>query len=173
MASTDCQSSNCVMGVCQPAAMSGLKIQYSCLDPGQPNDSFIQPALKIVNGGSTNVPYSELKIRYYFTFDSVSTMLFQCAGAAGPGGNTFVHGTFVTISRPGADRYVEIDFHDSTATLNAGTDSGLIQTDVSGSSNFTETGDYSYDSTKAWPTFSDHTKITLWRNGTLIWGTEP
>jgi hypothetical protein len=170
MVAGDCQSATCTGGICQ--AVSSLKIQYACLDANVPGDNFIQPALKIVNFGATNVPYSELKIRYWFTFDSVSSMTFQVPAAAGPGAS-FTHGTFVTVARPGADRYVEIDFHDSAATLNAGTDSGIIQTAVSGSSNFTEPGDYSYDAAKAWPTFSDHTKITLYRNGTLVWGTEP
>jgi hypothetical protein len=148
-------------------------VQYACLDPTVPGDNFIQPSFKIVNAGSTNVPYSELRIRYWFTFDGVPGLTFQCAAAAGPGGNTFVHGNFVTVSRPGADRYVEIDFHDSNQTLSAGTDSGIVQTDVMGSANFTEAGDYSYDPMKAWPTFTDHTKVTLYRNGTLVWGTEP
>jgi endoglucanase len=38
-------------------------------------------------------------------------------------------------------------------------------------SNYTETGDYSFDPTKISFTGWDH--VTLYRNGVLIWGTEP
>jgi cellulose 1,4-beta-cellobiosidase len=177
MASTDCQSANCVMSVCQPAAMSGLKVQYSCLDPGAPGDRFLQPTFKINNTGSTSVPFSELKIRYWYTQEAGDAPVFQCRGAASPGGCTFVTGTFVTVSpaKTGADHYLEIGFT-GTATIAAGQLTDFIDTPVSRVSNFTETGDYSYDGAdpnNQWPTFSDHTKITLYRNGTLVWGTEP
>ena len=32
-------------------------------------------------------------------------------------------------------------------------------------------GDYSYDAAKT--VFADWTHVTLYRNGTLVWGTEP
>lgn len=38
-------------------------------------------------------------------------------------------------------------------------------------SNYTETGDYSFDPTKTSITDWDH--VTLYRNGVLVWGTEP
>ena len=44
--------------------------------------------------------------------------------------------------------------------------------DVKGD-NFAEAGDYSYDPSKAYPSFADWTHVTLYRNGTLVWGTEP
>jgi hypothetical protein len=37
--------------------------------------------------------------------------------------------------------------------------------------NYTETGDYSYDATKTG--YADWNKVTLYQNGTLVWGTEP
>jgi hypothetical protein len=37
--------------------------------------------------------------------------------------------------------------------------------------NFNEANDYSYDGTKT--SFADWNKVTLYRNGTLVWGVEP
>jgi len=57
--------------------------------------------------------------------------------------------------------------------LAAGGRSGEIQTRFSKSdwANYSETGDYSYDPTKT--AFADWSKVTLYRNGVLVWGTEP
>ena len=38
-------------------------------------------------------------------------------------------------------------------------------------SNYTGTGDYSFDPTKL--SFADWDYVTLYRNGVLVWGTEP
>jgi len=38
-------------------------------------------------------------------------------------------------------------------------------------SNYNETGDYSFDPTKI--SFTDWNHVTLYRNGVLVWGTEP
>ena len=38
-------------------------------------------------------------------------------------------------------------------------------------SNYTESNDHSYDGTKL--TLADWSKVTLYRNGVLVWGTEP
>jgi cellulose 1,4-beta-cellobiosidase len=154
--------------------VSGLKVQYSCLDPLAPDDRFLQPAFKLSNASSASVPFSELKIRYWFTLEAGDAPVFQCRSATSMGGCTFVSSAFVTVSpaRPGADHYLEIGFT-GTNTLAAGQLSDLLDTPVSRLNNFSETNDYSFDASKAWPNFSDHTKVTMYRNGTLVWGTEP
>jgi hypothetical protein len=50
---------------------------------------------------------------------------------------------------------------------------GEIQTRFAktGCSSYTETGDYSFDPTKTG--FADWTRVTLYRNGVLVWGIEP
>ncbi|HEX9297412.1 MAG TPA: cellulose binding domain-containing protein, partial [Polyangiaceae bacterium] len=172
----DCQNANCVNGVCQPASSSGLKVQYACIDPTVPNDAWIQPALSLVNLSSTAVPYTELKVRYWYTSDTAGTPVFHCYGASAIGGCTFMTSRFVVLSpvRSGADRYLEIGFT-TTGSLAAGAATGLLQTAVekSDGSLWNEANDYSYDPTKAYPTFSDWTHVTLYRNGTLVWGVEP
>ena len=37
--------------------------------------------------------------------------------------------------------------------------------------NYTQTNDYSFDATKT--SYADWTKVTLYRNGVLVWGVEP
>lgn len=55
----------------------------------------------------------------------------------------------------------------------AGGQSGDIQIRAAKAnwSNFNEMGDYSFDGTKT--TFTDWSEVTLYQNGTLIWGIEP
>jgi hypothetical protein len=173
-ASTDCQSANCQIGVCQTAQASGLKAQYYCLDPSAPSDGFLQPALQIVNTSAASVPYSELKIRYWYTADAsdpgVTTACnysqkVSCGniskGIVSPGG-----------THTNADRYLEIGFTAGAGSLAASDDSGIIQISVNrNSGTFAEANDYSYDATKT--VFVDWTHVTLYRNGTLVWGTEP
>jgi hypothetical protein len=55
----------------------------------------------------------------------------------------------------------------------AGSQNGVIRARFSkaDSSNYTETGDYSFDPTKL--SFADWDHVTLYRNGVLVWGTEP
>jgi len=71
-------------------------------------------------------------------------------------------------------RYVEISFSGGS-TLDAGqTSSEMLITVDRLSGIYVEKGsDYSYDESKSWPSFADWTHVTLYRNGTLVYGTEP
>jgi hypothetical protein len=135
--------------------------------------------MRIVNTSSTGVPYSELKIRYWYTTDAaLSPISFQCYEEAGDPSCTLVTGAIVTVSpaRTGADRYLEIGFLSGPATLAAGGTSGDLNVAIfPNSGSFNEANDYSYDATgtKVFPAFADWTHITLYRNSTLVWGTEP
>jgi hypothetical protein len=170
MVAGDCQSATCVTGVCQPPTASGLKVLYACLDPDQPADRFLQPAFELQNTNGTSVPLSELKVRYWYAQEAGDAPIFHCSGSL----CTFVTSAFVTVSpaRTNADHYFEVGFTGSSA-LAAGDVSSFLQITIDRLSNFNETNDYSHDATKAWPTFSEWTHMTMYRNGTLVWGTEP
>jgi hypothetical protein len=132
----------------------------------------LAPYFEIFNNGTTEtVPLTELKIRYWFTRDTNQTMLFYCTYASTGCAN--VTGTFtnLTTPRPGADTYLEIGF----SSGNVGPYGSFVEVDTvlhkSDGSSFNQTDDYSFDPTKT--TFADWSRVTLYRNGVLVWGTEP
>lgn len=159
-----------------PTATSGgtssLKVQYKAADTNA-GDNQIKPHLSIVNTGSSAVPLSELKVRYWYTIDGDKPQTYWCDYATIGCNN--ITGTFVKLStaRTGADYYLEIGFTSGAGSLVAGGQTGEIQNRFNKTdwTNYTETGDYSFDPTKT--AFADWTHVTLYRNGVLIWGTEP
>ncbi|HEX6290788.1 MAG TPA: cellulose binding domain-containing protein [Herpetosiphonaceae bacterium] len=137
------------------------------------NDSQLKPWFKIVNTGVTTVPLSELKIRYWLTAESAKPQTYYCDWAQI--GCASVTGQVVklTTARANADHYLEIGFTGTPRSLAPGANSGEIQGRVAKSdwTAYDETNDYSFDVTKT--TIADWDRVTLYRNGTLIWGTEP
>jgi hypothetical protein len=165
-------ASNVVSATPQQPAASSLVLQYRNNDSNATNNA-VMPQFNIKNNGSAAVNLSGLKIRYYFTKDSSQTLNFWCDYAQI--GSANVQGTFVTMSTPTstADTYLEISLTSVAGTIAAGGQSGQIQGRFAKNdwSNFNETNDYSYDPTKT--SFADWSKVTLYQNGTLVWGQEP
>jgi len=151
-----------------------LRVQYRAADTNA-GDNQIKPHFNIVNAGTSAVPLSELKIRYWFTREGTQNQSFWCDWAMITGSCSNVSGTFVQINpaRSGADFYLEVTFAAAAGSITAGGQSGEIQTRISKSdwSNYTETGDYSFDPTRT--AFADWNRVTLYRNGVLVWGVEP
>jgi subtilisin family serine protease len=157
-----------------PTASSGgsIKIQYV---PGNTlaNSQSIVPRLIVINTGTTSIPLNELKLRYWFTADNNQPQTYWCDYAAFGCGN--ILGQFVTlpVAKPAADTYLELSFTSGAGSLAPGANTNQIQTRFSKNdwSFYTQTGDYSFDLSKT--QFADWTRITVYRNGTLIWGMEP
>src|SRR5262249_4200985 len=149
-----------------------LRLQYRVADPNSPNDNQIKPHFNIVNGGTTTVPLSELTIRYWYTNDGSQPQGYDCRFASR--GCSNISASFVSIPAvTGANTYLQLSFSAGAGSLTPGQQSGEIQTRLHSQnwSNYTEGNDYSYDATKT--SFADWTKVTLYRNGTLVWGAEP
>src|SRR5262245_64791888 len=149
-----------------------LRLQYRAADPNSPNDNQIKPHFNIVNGGTTTVPLSELTIRYWYTNDGSQPQVYDCDFASR--GCSNISASFVSIPAvTGANTYFQLSFSAGAGSLTPGQQSGEIQTRLHSQnwSNYTEGNDYSYDATKT--SFADWTRVTLYRNGTLVWGTEP
>jgi len=150
-----------------------LKVQYRVGDPGLPNDIHMRPVIEIVNQGANIIPLSELTARYWYTQSGTATQLFSVDFAAI--GASHVSGSFVTLSpvRTGANRYLQVAFNSTSPSLIAGANSGELQLHLqqSNSGAFAESDDYSYSAPKT--TLTDWTHVTLYRNGVLVWGTEP
>lgn len=148
---------------------SPLKVQYRTYDASI-NDNAFKPQFNIINTGTASVPLSELKIRYYFTKENSEALNFWCDYAQIGSGN--ITSSFVS-GATAAQNYLEIGFGTGAGSLAAGAQTGEIQNRISTINwqNFNESNDYSFDGTKT--NFVDWSKVTLYRNGTLIWGTPP
>ena len=152
-------------------AQGTLKVQYRNADSSA-SDNAIRAHFNIVNLGTSSVALSSLKIRYWYTRDSAQAQTFWCDYAAAGCAN--ITGAFVQMSSASAtaDFYEEISFK-GTGSIAAGGQSGEIQTRFSKTdwSNYNETNDYSYSGTQT--SLADWSKVTLYQDGVLVWGTEP
>ncbi|WP_254450282.1 cellulose binding domain-containing protein [Cohnella herbarum] len=168
------ESANSAQASATPVAgsTSSLVAQYK-LNNSNATDNMIYATFNIKNTGTTAVSLSNVKLRYYFTKDGSANLSFWCDYAQV--GTSSVSGAFVTINpaKTGADTYAEISFGSAAGSIAAGGQSGDIQIRAAKSdwSNFNEVGDYSFDGTKT--SFADWNKVTLYQNGTLVWGIEP
>ncbi len=132
----------------------------------------IKPYLTIANESAVAIPYSELTARYWVTTENYAGINKWIDYAEL--GNNKVSLTYVELEKPrqGALGYLEYQFNTSAGNLNAGANSGEIQSRFANTNweNLSETDDHSFKNNSSYAV-NDH--ITLYRNGKLWWGTEP
>jgi sugar lactone lactonase YvrE len=145
--------------------------QYENGDPGAPSDSQIKPNFALVNSGATTVALPSLNIRYYFSSESTNPTNANFFVDYAAIGNSLVHGRFVAASCGTTDAYLEVSF--SGGSLAPGASTGEIKTRFSKPdfSAYNENNDYSYRGSQS--TYADSTVITVYSNGTRVWGTPP
>jgi cellulose 1,4-beta-cellobiosidase len=172
-----------------PVPPGDLVVQYmpaASMDTGS-----IHPHFAVVNRGKKTVPLAQLTLRYWYTADGTATgsdyqqtqLDYAEISRLTSGRTTVVLSTAaVKPAETGADTYLQVGFMGPDAL-------GPDQMDVDHmplvstkqievevhwpgyNPKYDESNDYSYDGTKT--TYADWPKVTLYQNGTLIWGVEP
>ncbi len=149
---------------------TALRAQYSA---GETGASTVTPRfrLNLINAGTSTVDLTKVKIRYWYTRDNTAAQTYHCDYAVVTCAR--ITGTFGTVSpgRTGADAYLDVGFN--AGTLGAGASTGEIQNRFNHDdwSAYTQTGDYSFDSTKS--ALADWNRVTVTYDGVLVWGTAP
>jgi hypothetical protein len=164
----DCASHNCVSETCERPTPT-LSVQYHH-EIDAPTDEWIRPILTINNSGSAAVLFAQLKIRYWYTIESPSAEELTCRGPTEICAN--LTGTFQSVSRPDADRVLELSFDSGAGSIDAG---GSVSVELAfhktDDSDYDEANDYSYEPQTLLPV--DFARVTLYRSGLLVWGVEP
>jgi len=149
-----------------------LQVQYQDGDNGQLTNNIIRPYVNIMNADSVGVAYSELTMRYWFTADNYAGINTWVDYAQL--GNNNVSLKYVPLVQPrnGALGYIEYSFS-AAGNLAGNSSTGQIQTRFANQdwANLNEADDYSYQNNTG--SYDNNNHITLYRNGVLVWGTEP
>ncbi|HEX8424812.1 glycosyl hydrolase [Hymenobacter sp.] len=149
-----------------------VKVQYRD-DDSRPLNNTSKPVLQLTNEGAGAVAYGELTARYWLTVENytgLSAVIDYAALGAGQ-----VHTRYVPLTQPrnGAYGYVEYTFEAALPDLAAGSTSGEIKSRLHNTEqgSLNEQDDYSFSSAARALALNEH--LTLYRNGQLVWGTEP
>jgi hypothetical protein len=171
---SDCLAPNfvCVGTTCSSSTMLTVSLQT---DPTA--TQWITTAYRIKNNGTTAIPMSDLTLRYWFTYDTtpVVAQASSCNYAQTPPGAcaniNYATWTAVSPAKTNADFYLTIGFVAAAGSLNAGATAEFqVQWHKNDWSLFNQANDYSYNGKT---TFTTTTNVTVYRLGTLVYGTEP
>lgn len=162
----DCGTGSCMQGVCTVT----LQIFYKNETANQ--SMFIRPLLLLLNNGPTEVTLPQLELRYFYTNDGAQNEVVDCHFAQPGCDKLLTSVAAVTPAHPLADHYLSVKFGEDAGSVPV---NGAYRFELAlhepALADYDQVGDYSYDASKS--AYSLHEKVCLYRNGTLIWGTEP
>jgi len=148
---------------------SNLKLEFFNRDK-QSRTQGISVDFKVTNTGSSIIDLKDLKIRYYFTKEGNSNLVYSSYYFS-HGEESEVHGKFV--KHPSADRtdhYLEVYFDNGTLLPGKSVYAfGSITQEDWGF--FEQYNDYSFDSESM--DFTIQENITVYISNSLVWGKEP
>lgn len=146
-----------------PPVTDKVKAEYKCSAPSADSNQ-IKPRLNIINTVSAAIPLNEMTIRYYYTKEGDAPEEFHVDYAAVGASN--VTGEFY-------DGYVEIGFTADAGELPFTGETGEISIRINKTdwSNYDQSDDYSFDGTVTY--YTEWIYVTVYQNGTKIWGVEP
>jgi hypothetical protein len=172
----NCQNpEECATGRCDKICKPTLRLELRCLD-NQAETACMKPQFRVTNDGPTAVSLADYSIRYYYTKEGSLDENYHCYYINLGDCNQVAPGHFNAIKpkRPGADRFVEVSFTAGAKSLAPGAafelQSGICY--AQGAQDFTQTGDYSFDESTS-GTFKETGRVTMYKNGVLVLGTEP
>ncbi len=131
-----------------------------------PLDPEVKPVFSIVNDSSASIPYSDFKIRYWYTPEHSGPLRFNADYSSIPGA------TGLAAVTAEGEHYMEISFT-TLAGLPANSASGPVQLRLHHTAYQTQnqSNDFSYDGAKK--SLSPHIKATLYYKDERVWGLEP
>jgi hypothetical protein len=157
------------------AATGSLSVEDRSHDNDNP-DNQLYAHFQIFNSGTSAVSLSSLTMRYWFTNETPSDpLVFECDYALVTCAN--LTAKFVTLATPvtGANTYLQLGFTAAAGSVApGGASSGEIQIRIHhlNWSNFITTDSYSFISDPSF-VYKPTQTVTLYQNGSLVWGTEP
>jgi endoglucanase len=133
--------------------------------------STLQPFFKIVNSGNSSIKLQKVKIRYWFTSDTLTAALTLSWHWASVNG---VSGTLVKLdqTKDKSNYYFEENFSADSGSLDPGKtveiQNGIVKSTWT---NFIQSNDFSFNNSAS--TYIENTKVSVYMNGKLVSGTEP
>jgi hypothetical protein len=148
-----------------------LAIQHKDGDTNQVVNNTVKPFLQLANNDSVDINLDELTIRYWLTPENYAGINAWIDYAEIGNEKVSIQYSELPSPRSGAFGFIEYKFSSTSGVLSSGTVSGVIQSRIGNKdwSVFNESNDYSYAYNSV---YSENEKITLYRNGILIWGIE-
>ena len=166
----------CVGTTCSSATKLTVKLKNPDISA---TPQWLTMAIQITNNGTTAVPMADLTVRYWYTYDTtpVVAQASMCDYAQTPPGTAPTsipapRQSAVSPAKTNADLYYEIGFAAAAgnSTSERPLSSSCSFTRTTGRT-YTQANDYSYNASMM--TFATTTKVTVYRLGTLVYGTEP
>ncbi len=148
------------------------EISVESRNGGSAQDNQLILFFRIINESEVDIPYQDIKLRYWFTVEDPAPLnLFIDYARIG---KQHIQSAFTAVdpARLGADTYFELTFDEGAGVLAAGADSGFIMLRVAKNdwTAFDENDDHSFLPTYVW---QKNDKVALYQNDILAWGAEP